>query len=124
MFYWIYDIPSTTLALMITGAFVGFSWIGAILIRPILRAFLRKRADINDLIGYMLSCFGVFYGLLLGLLAVAAYQNFSSVETIVSKEASALSALSRAGTPYPLPPIPHLRCPRKERVKMRVHPHH
>lgn len=103
MFYWIYDVPSTTLALMITGAFVGFSWVGAVLIRPILRAFLRKRADINDLIGYMLSCFGVFYGLLLGLLAVAAYQNFSNVETIVSKEASTLSALSRDVSAYPEP---------------------
>lgn len=103
MFYWIYDVPSTTLALMITGAFVGFSWVGAILIRPILRAFLRKRADTNDLIGYMLSCFGVFYGLLLGLLAVAAYQNFSNVETIVSKEASTLSALTRDVSAYPEP---------------------
>ncbi len=103
MFYWIYDVPSTTLALIITGAFVGFSWIGAVFVRPILRAFLRKRADINDLIGYMLSCFGVFYGLLLGLLAVAAYQNFSSVETIVSKEASALSALARDVSAYPEP---------------------
>jgi len=103
MFFWIYDVPSTTLALMITGAFVGFSWIGAMFIRPILRAFLRKRADINDLIGYMLSCFGVFYGLLLGLLAVAAYQNFSNVETIVSKEASTLSALSRDVSAYPEP---------------------
>jgi hypothetical protein len=103
MFFWIYDVPSTTLALMITGAFVGFSWIGAVFIRPILRAFLRKRADINDLIGYMLSCFGVFYGLLLGLLAVAAYQNFSNVETIVSKEASTLSALARDVSAYPEP---------------------
>lgn len=103
MFYWIYDVPSTTLALMITGAFVGFSWVGAILIRPILRAFLRKRADTNDLIGYMLSCFGVFYGLLLGLLAVAAYQNFSNVETVVSKEASTLSALTRDVSAYPEP---------------------
>lgn len=42
MFYWIYDVPSTTLALMITGAFVGFSWVGAILIRPILRAFFAQ----------------------------------------------------------------------------------
>lgn len=103
MFYWIYDIPSATLALIITGAFVAFSWIGTVFIRPFLRIFLRKRADINDLIGYMLSCFGVFYGLLLGLLAVAAYQNFSGVETIVSKEASSLSALARDVSAYPEP---------------------
>jgi hypothetical protein len=91
------------LALIITGAFVAFSWLGTIFIRPFLRVFLRKRADINDLIGYMLSCFGVFYGLLLGLLAVAAYQNFTGVETIVSKEASSLSALARDVSAYPEP---------------------
>jgi hypothetical protein len=51
----------------------------------------------------MLSCFGLFYGLLLGLLAIAAYQNFSSVETIVSKEASPLSALARDVCAYPEP---------------------
>jgi hypothetical protein len=62
MFYWIYDIPSATLAVIITGAFVLFSWLGTFFVRPILRTFLRKRSDINDLIGYMLSCFGVFYG--------------------------------------------------------------
>jgi hypothetical protein len=103
MFYWIYDIPSATLAVIITGAFVLFSWLGTFFVRPILRTFLRKRSDINDLIGYMLSCFGVFYGLLLGLLAVAAYQNFSEVETIVSKEASTLSALVRDVSAYPEP---------------------
>lgn len=103
MFYWIYDISSVALALIITGAFVAFSWLGTIFIRPILRIFLRKRSDINDLIGYMLSCFGVFYGLLLGLLAVAAYQNFSNVEAVVTKEASALSALSRDISAYPEP---------------------
>lgn len=103
MFYWIYDIPSPQLAVMITAAFVGFSWVGAVFIRPILRAFLKRRADLNDLVGYMLSCFGVFYGLLLGLLAVAAYQNYTSVETVVSKEAATLSALIQDVKSYPEP---------------------
>ena len=103
MFYWIYDVPPAKLALLFSGAFVLFSWVGAVFVRPILRAFLKRRADLNDLVGYMLSCFGVFYGLLLGLLAVAAYQNFSGVETVVSKEASSLSALSRDVSAYPEP---------------------
>lgn len=103
MFYWIYDVQPTTLALLFTGTFVLFSWLGAIFLRPFLRAFLKRRSDLNDLVGYMLSCFGVFYGLLLGLLAVAAYQNFTSVETVVSQEASALSALARDVSAYPEP---------------------
>ena len=103
MFYWIYDIPSPQLAVMITAAFVSFSWFGAVFLRPILRAFLKRRADLNDLVGYMLSCFGVFYGLLLGLLAVAAYQNYTNVETVVSKEAATLSALIQDVKSYPEP---------------------
>jgi hypothetical protein len=45
----------------------------------------------------------VFYGLLLGLLAVAAYQNYSQVEANVANEASALSALYRDVAYYPEP---------------------
>jgi VIT1/CCC1 family predicted Fe2+/Mn2+ transporter len=35
----------------------------------------------------VLSCFGVFYGLLLGLLAVAGFQNYSRVDDLVAREA-------------------------------------
>jgi hypothetical protein len=45
----------------------------------------------------------VLYGLLVGLLAVAAYQNFSSVSDIVTKEASSLGALFRNLRSYPQP---------------------
>jgi hypothetical protein len=94
MFYWIYDIPTHKLALGMAALFVGFSWLGVILIRPFVRLFvLRRRSDANDVVGYILSCFCVFYGLLLGLIAVAAYQNFSSVDASVSNEAAALAAL-------------------------------
>ncbi|MFM8326892.1 MAG: hypothetical protein ACKN9U_18690 [Pirellulaceae bacterium] len=103
MFYWIYDIPSAKLALLLAGAFTLFSWAGTIFIRPILRLFVRRRHDVNDIVGYILSCFGVFYGLLLGLLAVASYQNFENVEGIVADEAASLSALVRDVTAYPEP---------------------
>ena len=39
--------------------------------------------------------FGVIYGLLLGLPAVATYQNLSDVEKTVGNEASSLAALYR-----------------------------
>ena len=54
---------------------------------------LRRREDTNDVVGYIISCFCVFYGLLLGLIAVAAYQNYADVESSVSNEAAALAAL-------------------------------
>jgi hypothetical protein len=55
------------------------------------------------MVGFALSSFSVLYGLLVGLLAVAAYQNFSSVADIVDKEASSLGALYRDLEGYPEP---------------------
>src|SRR4029079_9663710 len=54
-------------------------------------------------LGDFLQYFGVIYGLLLGLLAVATYQNHSDVEKAVSSEASSLAALYRDVTGYPEP---------------------
>jgi hypothetical protein len=103
VFYWIYDIPTPQLALLITGTFVGFFWIGCFLIRPILRTFVRARSGTNDIVGYVLSCFGVFYGLLLGLIAVAAYQNLNRAEENVAREAVALTAIYQDLDAYPDP---------------------
>ena len=109
MFYWIYDIPTAQLALLIAGTFVGFFWVGSIVIRPILRAFVRGRSSTNDIVGYVLSCFGVFYGLLLGLIAVAAYQNLNRAEENVAREAVALTAVFQDLSAYPDPLAQELR---------------
>jgi hypothetical protein len=39
---------------------------------------LRSQPGINDIVGYVLSSHCVFFGLLLGLLAVGTYQNMST----------------------------------------------
>ncbi len=109
MFYWIYDIPSHELALLIAGSFVVISWCGCILIRPLLRMFVRSRTETNAIVGNVLSCHGVFYGLLLGLLAVATYQNFSESQAVVADEAAALTALYEDFQAYPEPQRAHLR---------------
>jgi hypothetical protein len=103
MFYWIYDIPNQTLGVLFAVTFVGASWLATIFIRPFIRPFVRCTPGANDLVGYVLSCFCVFYGLLLGLLAVAAYQNFASVEATVASEAASLSALYRDVSSFPEP---------------------
>ena len=62
-FVWIYDIPPGRLALLLIGLFVGFYWLGVIFVRPILRQFVKNTPGANDIVGYILSCFCVFYGL-------------------------------------------------------------
>ena len=109
MFYWLYDVPTQTMALIITALFVVFYWVGCVLLRPILRQFVRTRSNTNEIVGNIISCFGVFYGLLLGLLAVAAYQNFSEADANVAREAAALSALYEDVSAYREPYGENLR---------------
>jgi len=109
MFFWIYDIPSPVLAAGMIALFVGIYWAGAIVVRPVLRQFVKHTAACNDVVGYVLSCFCVFYGLLLGLIAVTAYQNYSQAEANVTHEAAALSALYEDVGQYPAPLGQNLR---------------
>ena len=105
----IYDLPIATLAGLTAIVFVGCYWLGCIVIRPILRMFVRSGGDENAIVGNVLSAFGVFYGLLLSLIAVAAYQNLSQVDAEAANEAAALLALYRDVTDFPPPQNEELR---------------
>ena len=93
--YWIYDIPTVAAAGLLAALFVGICWMGTILLRPIVRSLLHDQPGLNETVDDFLQYFGVIYGLLLGLLAVATYQNLSDVEKAVGSEASSLAALYR-----------------------------
>ena len=108
-FYWVYDLPIETFAILMIAVFVGFYWAGLIFLRPILRQFVKNTRGANDIVGYVLSCFCVFYGLLLGLIAVTAYQNASETSANVTHEAAALSALFEDVSRYPDPYGQNLR---------------
>jgi hypothetical protein len=99
----IYDLPLETLIILTAVIFVGYCWLGCIFLRPFLRIFVRSRGGTNEVVGYVLSCFCVFYGLLLGLIAVASYQNMAEVEDTVAREVAALDALNQDVSTYPPP---------------------
>ena len=103
MFYWIYDIPTWPMVGIFCVFFVGITWLGILFVRPILRAILGRSSGLNDSVGYLLGAHGVYLGVLLGLLAVAAYQNYSSVESVIGNEATKLSGLYRDVVTYPEP---------------------
>ncbi|OOG37920.1 DUF4239 domain-containing protein [Polaromonas sp. A23] len=91
------------MAALFCGACLLFTWGGVLLLRPWVRRWLGPEPGINDFASYFLSAYGVFYGLVLGLIAVATYQNFSNVETTVSKEATSIATLYRDMSAYPDP---------------------
>jgi hypothetical protein len=103
MFYWLYEIPVLSLVGLFALIFVGLCWLGTIVISPVVAPWFHAKEQLNEVLGDFLQYFGVIYGLLLGLLAVATYQNHTDVEKAVASEASSLAALYRDISAYPEP---------------------
>jgi len=103
VFYWIYDYPTLNIGALFAFVFVAVTWLAIFFFRRFFRSWIHGERRANDMVGFALSSFSVLYGLLVGLLAVAAYQNFSTVDDIVTKEASSLGALYGDLGGYPQP---------------------
>ena len=120
MFYWIYDIPILLVVGLFALIFVGICWLGTIFISPFLSQWFQGKAQLNEILGDFLQYFGVIYGLLLGLLAVATYQNHTDVEKAVASEASSLAALYRDISAYPEPDRAELKALIKEYTRSTI----
>ena len=70
MFYSIYDVPSFVVVALFVTIFVGACFLGTLFLRP-RRRWVHEGGGSNEILGDFLQYFGVIYGLLLGLLAVA-----------------------------------------------------
>jgi hypothetical protein len=79
MFYWLYEIPILLVVGLFALLFVGLCSIGIIFVSPIIAPWFQDNQRLNEVLGDYLQYFGVIYGLLLGLLAVATYQNHTDV---------------------------------------------
>ncbi len=103
MFNFIYDIPTVWFAIYCSLFFVVLTWLGLFFVKPFLRLLMGREPRNNDFVAQATAGFSLFYGLLLGLLAVAAYQNFDEVRKNVFAEASRLASVYRDASRYPDP---------------------
>ena len=103
-FYWIYDVPNWLLGLLLVALFGGGAAGGLLATRGPVRRLFGPPPGANDVVSYYLGAFGVFYGLTLGLIAVASWQNFADLDRLVAEEAAVLRVLDRSAGWYP-PPV-------------------
>jgi hypothetical protein len=115
--YWIYDYPSWAIGALFCAVFVAVTWAGIFATRVTYHSWIHKESRANDMIGFSLTSYFVLFGILLGLLAVATYQNYTEVENIVDEEASAAAALYRDFGGYPEP----FRSDLRSRIREYVH---
>jgi hypothetical protein len=103
MFYWIYNHATAEVGALFAVVFVLVTWAATFILRRFLHPWFHRDRRANEMVGFVLSSYSVFYGILIGLIAVAAYQNFGTVGDLVTKEASSLGALYRDLSGYPQP---------------------
>jgi len=90
---WLKRLSANEMAFMFCAGFVVLTVIGILVCRPYSRRFIHSQRNANDMIGFALASFATLYGILLGLLAVEAYQDFSSAKDSVSKNAVTMATL-------------------------------
>jgi hypothetical protein len=101
--YWIYDLPNWLLGLLIVAVGTVGAVLGLLVTRPFTRKLLGASDRHNDVVSWVFAGVGVFYGLALGLIAVATWEDFSGCDAQVSKEAASLAALYDDLDGYPQP---------------------
>jgi hypothetical protein len=101
--YWIYGLPSWLLGSLFCVIFVAFSAGGVLLVGPRVRKAFAGQEGWREHVSITLEAAFVFVGLLLALVALASYDNYTEARTLVSSEASAAGTLYRDATAYPEP---------------------
>jgi hypothetical protein len=94
-------MPVETQAFAFSFAFVAVAWFGVIFVRPFFRFWLRGQPRLNEIVNYASAGFSLFYGLLLGLLSVAAYTNARDISGFAGREAAELVSIYRSALAYP-----------------------
>lgn len=101
--FWIYDYPAWQMALLFTFGVAGFAVVGVLLFRRLFGAWLHRDDKVNEMVGFAMASFSMLYGLLLGLLAVAAYQGFADTSGLTDRESTVLATLYGATAALPDP---------------------
>ncbi len=106
---WIYNLPTWLLALLIMTTVLVVSLGGLLLSRHFITKRLRFSREINDAVNYFGTAIAALYSVLLGLIAVASWSSFSSVQGLVSREAVNIGVLYRDLAGYPEPMSTEMR---------------
>jgi hypothetical protein len=101
--FFFYELPLwVSLPSFVLGVLV-ISWGILLLVRPWVQRTAATNPEWDRILGYAMSSYGIFYGILLALVAVSVYENFQRVDNVVLEEVSALATFYRAVSDYPAP---------------------
>ncbi len=117
----VYDIPTRTLAVYLSVATVALVFFGLLVVKPLLRLLIGTGPGFNESISHATGSFSIFYGLLLGLLTVAVFQNSEHARAGILAEASTFGSLYSDMNTYPEPIRSNVREMMRDYVLFTIH---
>jgi hypothetical protein len=100
---WLDQLSAAQLALVFCTFFIGITWLGILVVHPLMRRLLHREQPSNEPIIHIAGSFGLIYAVLMGLLTVAAFENTKGLHENIGREASSLSTIYRSTDGYPEP---------------------
>lgn len=104
-----FDLPLWISGLLIIGSLCLYAGFGLRIVDRYILSHLRMHPEDNVFNAGMVGAVMVFYGLAVALIAINVWERYSDVSTIISQEASSMSALYRDVESYPEPIRPQLQ---------------
>ena len=99
---WIYELSNWASFLLIVGFFTAVGLFGLFALRRWVSR-LHVEQNHNEIVSYFLSAVVLFYGVMVGLIAVGVWEQYSSTDEKVDLEASEIAAVYRDLNAYPEP---------------------
>ncbi len=118
----LFDLPDWLFGTLVV-AIALLVGVGGLLLTRKWVARLHAVALHNEVVSYYLSTVAIFYGIMLGLIAVGVWEGFNSARTAVAVEAGAVAALYRDVSGYPEPQRGALQADLREYTRYEIDEH-
>lgn len=97
---WIYDLPTWLMCLLIVGTFTGLAVVGLYTTRSFVYKITGPRPGHNEGVDAYIGAAAVFYGIVAALIAVAAWEQYTTLDDKVTQEAASVGSLYRSVEMY------------------------
>ncbi|MFD4422103.1 DUF4239 domain-containing protein [Agromyces sp. NPDC058484] len=101
MLEWFYRTSVWITLPVFVGGFVAVSCLIVLALRPVVHRLASGGKEWDRALAHVTGSFGVFFGILLALVAVSVYENFSDTREAAIEEAGRVGALFRATAGLP-----------------------
>ena len=100
---WVYNLSLWQFGILCCATFVGIGIVGYFLTKPLVRWLMGPPPGHNEGVDVIVGAVTLLYGLILALIAVGVWEQFTRADDAIGQEAAVLRSLYRDVETYPEP---------------------